>query len=78
MSVQSNKQKMFDTSEKYTQFKYSKKLEKWNFTIFTKKLQTLDDRAKAKKEQSFLELYEAKRMTFQKQIHSFFKFNEFF
>lgn len=77
MSAQNNKHTSNEYSNNYTAFKNSKNLEKWNYSIFLKKLQNLDEKAIMKKEQSFFELYEEKKRNFQKKLNNLFKNNTF-
>ena len=57
--------------------KNSKKLEKWNFSIFIKNLQKAEEKIKNKNEQSFAELYEVKRVNFQEKLKTLFKIEDF-
>ena len=61
----------------YTFAKNSKKLEKWNYSIFMKKLQSEDEKLSTKRERSFAELYESKRAKFQENLKNLFKLNSF-
>ncbi len=70
--------KWLEDSYKYTFAKNSKKFEKWNFSIFMKKLQKEDEKLKNKREQSFAELYEVKRLKFQENLQNLFKTNNLF
>lgn len=72
-----SQKKWIDDTYKHTFVKNSKKLEKWNFSIFMKKLHNEDEKMHDKKERSFAELYETKRVKFQENLKNLFKINNF-
>ena len=70
--------KWLEDSYKYTFAKNSKKIEKLNFSIFMKKLQKEDEKLKNKRERSFAELYEVKRLKFQENLKNLLQINNLF